>query len=482
MVHNLCCTGGKAVVLKRVCRGCGAVLSRYNPDAVCARCVKNRGSASAGVPSWLWDSPALRNALAELDLGGALFIIRKAAGLSQLELAMMLDWSPSTVGRVETGELETLYNIKKLLTVTDALDVPRVALTPILLGVPDAGQTGEEASDMSVSRRQLAGLAAGLTAAVGLSHVQVPKTVYAAHVRYFRAALETLYAEDQRVGGGGLCGGGLRLYHRARRMLDESDYAEAIGYQLAGIAGEIADFVGWLHFDGGDHATAWFLHSEARQLADRAGDDQLAVAVMQQMAYQLVHLARTDQKPALARQAIQLCRRSVDLARSDPHPELHALLASREAVACAVLGDARGFAGATARAWREMDRAQPNESPIWLGFVTPAEITAAEARGKWDLGNPADAVELLRTNMLANESPRNKAADHASLAAALLDTGDLTGAFTEGMAVLPQLGAGKIDSPRVVTRLQVVRRAAARHRGGADFSAAYDQLAGPVTA
>jgi hypothetical protein len=199
---------------------------------------------------------------------------------------------------------------------------------------------------------------------------------------------------------------------------------------------------------------------------------------MQQMAHQLVHLARTDQKPALARQAIQLCRRTVDLARSEPHPELHALLAEREAVACAALGDARGFAGATARAWREMDRAQPNESPIWLGFVTPADITAAEARGKWDLGNPAVAVELFRTNLLADRSPRNKAAVHASLAAALLDTGDLTGAFTEGMAVLPQLGAGKIDSPRAVAKLASVRQAAARHRGGSDFGAAYDQLAG----
>jgi transcriptional regulator with XRE-family HTH domain len=464
--------------MKRVCRGCGAILSRYNPDAVCARCVKNRVSASEGVPSWLWDSPALRNALAELDLGGALFIIRKAAGLSQLELAMMLEWSSSTVGRVETGELETLYNIKKLLTVTDALDVPRVALTPILLGVPDAGQTEEEASDMGVSRRQLAGFAAGLAAAAGLSHIQIPKTVYAVHVHYLGAALETLRAEDQRVGGGGLREGGLRLYHRASRMLDESDYTEAIGYQLAGVAGEIAHFVGWLHFDSDDQATAWFLYSEGRQLADRAGDDLLAVRVMQQMANQLVHLARTGQKPALARQAIQLCRRAVDLARADPHPELHALLAEREAVACAVLGDARGFAGATARAWREMDRVQPSESPIWLGFVTPAEIISAEARGKWDLGNPADAVELLRSNMLADESPRNKAVDHASLAATLLDTGDLTGAFTEGMAVLPLLGAGKIDSPRVVARLQVVRQAAGRHRGGADFGAAYDQLAG----
>jgi transcriptional regulator with XRE-family HTH domain len=466
------------VVGKRVCRGCGAILSRYNPDAVCARCVKNRVSASAGARSWLWDSPALRTALAELDLGGALFILRRAAGLSQLELATMLDWAPSTVGRVETGELETLYNIKKLFTVTDALDVPRVALTPILLGVPDAGQTGEEANDMSVSRRQLAGLAVGLSAAVGFSHIQIPKAVYTAHVRYLRAALETLLTEDQRVGGGGLREGGLRLYHRARRMLDESDYTEVVGYQLAGVAGEVAHFVGWLHFDSDDQATAWFLYSEARQLADRAGDDQLAVRVMQQMANQLVHLARTDQKPALARQAIQLCRRSVDLARSDPHPELHALLAEREAVACAALGDARGFAGATARAWREMDRAQPNELPSWLRFVTPVEITSAEARGKWDLGRPADAVELLRTKLLADKSPRNRAVGHASLAAALLDTGDLSGAFTEGMAVLPQLGAGKIDSPRAVAKLQVVRQAAARHRGGADFGAAYDQLVG----
>jgi transcriptional regulator with XRE-family HTH domain len=151
--------------------------------------------------------------------------------LSQLELAAMLDWAPSTVGRVETGELETLYNIKKLFTVTDALDVPRVALTPILLGVPDAGQTGEEANDMSVSRRQLAGLAA----VAGLSQVQVPAKVDAARLRYFRAAFDTLYVEDQRVGGGALSRDGLRLYHRARSEPHPELHALLAAYdQLAG--------------------------------------------------------------------------------------------------------------------------------------------------------------------------------------------------------------------------------------------------------
>jgi hypothetical protein len=50
---------------------------------------------------------------------------------------------------------------------------------------------------------------------------------------------------------------------------------------------------------------------------------------------------------------------------------VHALLASREAIACAALGDDRGYRQAITRAWREADRGTVPGDPVWLRFVAP---------------------------------------------------------------------------------------------------------------
>ncbi|MBA2322820.1 MAG: hypothetical protein H0V92_01955 [Pseudonocardiales bacterium] len=45
-----------------------------------------------------------------------------------------------------------------------------------------------------------------------------------------------------------------------------------------------------------------------------------------------------------------------------------------------------------------------------------------------------------------------------------------------GTTVLSALAAGQIDSPRTVSKLAMVRRAAARHSSGAEFRDSYDEL------
>ncbi|MDQ2707398.1 MAG: helix-turn-helix domain-containing protein [Actinomycetota bacterium] len=468
---------------KRVCRSCGTLLSRYNSTALCAGCTRKSGTTPIA-PLWLWDSDVLRHALARTDLGAALTIIRSAMGLSQLELATVLGWSQSAVARVESGQRDTLYDVRRLVEVADALDMPRTVLLPLFLGDRDelAGQGGGGSVDMSLSRRELGGVLAGLTAAAGLSQVQIPATVDAAHVRYFRAAAGNLVTKDQSVGGGALLRDGLRLYHRARRMLDEADYSEATGHELMSAASEIASCVSWLHCDASDHATAWALCSEARLLADQAGDPLLGIRATALASLQLIDQAGKERNPGFARQAVQLNTRAAELARTQRCPELHALLAAREARAHAVLGDSAGFHRAMSRAWRELDREQRDEAPLWLRFVNRSEIAIHEARGQSDLGDPGGAAELYRTSLRAELSPRNEANYRAGLATALAAEGDLTGAVTEGTTVLSALTAGQIDSPRTVSKLAVVRRAAARHSSGAEFRDSYDELTGAGSA
>ncbi len=355
--------------------------------------------------------------------------------------------------------------------------MPREALIPLLLGRSGEEQIErEEADGMGMNRRRFGGGLVGLAAATGMSQVQVSTKVDSAHVRYLHSSMEKLYTKDQILGGGALARDGLRLYHRARRMLDEADYSEATGRQLMSVAGELAVCVGWLAYDADNQSLARGLYSEARLLADQSGDDGLAMHAMQLMSLQSVHLARKGGLPGGARDAVRLSERATELARHDPSPQLHALLASREATAHAVAGDNRGFTVAIGRAWREMDRGFADDGPVWLRFVNSSEIATAEARGRSYLGDPVAAAALYRRSLDTTLSPRNDAVYRAELADALAASGDVTGAMTEGRVVLTALGTGGVMSPRTLAKLQPVRRAAAQDRSGEDFCAHYDQI------
>lgn len=461
---------------KRECRICRGSLSRYNPESVCSGCARQIATTPS-FPLWLWDSLPLRRAFADLDLGAALTIIRKAPGLSQLEFATLLGWSQSAVARAESGDRDTLYDIRRLFEVVDAVDMPREALIPLLRGESGEEQAErEEGDDMDVNRRQFGGGIVGLAAAAGLSQIQVPAKVDSAHVRYLHSSTEKLYTKDQSVGGGALTRDGLRQYRRARRMLDEADYSEKTGRELMSAAGELAVCVGWLAYDGDDHVLARELYSEARLLADQSGDDGLAIRSMEKMSYQsAAYFARREGRPGSAREAVRLGERGAELARHDPCPQLHALLAAREATAHAAAGDRQGFTVAIGRAWRQVDRGFTDDPPVWLRFVNSSEIGVQEARGRMYLGDSEASSALYRRSLEATLTPRNGAIYRAGLAASLASGGDLAGAAAEGMVVLTALDGG-INSPRILAVLQPVRRVAAQDPRSKDFCEYYDQI------
>jgi transcriptional regulator with XRE-family HTH domain len=462
-------------VTKRPCRICRVPLSQYNTEPVCAGCARQIATTPA-FPLWLWDSLPLRRAFADRDLGAALTIIRTASGLSQLEFATLLGWSQSAVARAETGQRGSLYDIRKLFEMVDAVDMPREALIPLLLGESGVEQIKQEkAENMNVNRRRFGGDLAGLAATAGLSHMQVPAKVDSAHVRYLHSSMEKLYTKDQSVGGGALARDGLRLYYRARRMLDEADYNEVTGRQLMSTAGELAVCVGWLTYDADDQNLARELYSAARLLADQSGDDGLAMRAMEKMSMQSVYLAQKG-VPGSARDAVRLGERAVELARRDPSPQLHALLAAREATAHAAVGDSKGFTVAIGRAWREVDRGFADDGPVWLRFVNSSEIESQEACGRLFLGDPVSAAALYRRSLDAPLSPRNSAGYRAGLARALAASGDVTDAMTEGRVVLTALDAGGVMSPRTLSKLHPVRQSAAQDRRGEDFCDHYDQI------
>ena len=71
----------------RLCPACRKTrLSRYNPESLCAPCTRAARTAPSpaerGGPTWLWDLPPMRDALARVDLAAAVAVFRAAASPS----------------------------------------------------------------------------------------------------------------------------------------------------------------------------------------------------------------------------------------------------------------------------------------------------------------------------------------------------------------------------------------------------------------
>lgn len=452
----------------RVCPACRVTrLSRYNSDPLCGPCLVAVRDRTAVSPVWLWDSRPLRQALAQADMAAVMAILRGAAGMSQLEFGHILGWSQSAITKIECKKRDTFHDIREILRVADLLDMPRQALLPLVTGRVDSiGETDQDIAFWKgamdplgqVGRREFTVMVSGLA----LAAVLPPKRVDRPLVRYLRSSLERLRHQDAAFGGGTLRTQAMRLFVRARTMLDESTYTDQVGRELLTVTADLGLVAAWLAYDSGDQVSARALYSEAELLAGSAGDSKLQVHLYANMAQQAIHLARTTNRHSTnrrgkAREALRFIDRATDSARYIPSSALHALLALRQALAYSHLGDTVAFCAAINRARHEVDHGPHDSDESWTAFVTHSEITGYEAMGAIQLDRPDDAATLYRTVLEDNSrSPRDRAYYRARLSAALCTAGDQHGAVAEGLQVVGDLGNG-LTSARVLNELRPVR-------------------------
>jgi transcriptional regulator with XRE-family HTH domain len=471
-----------------ICPACQVTrLSRYSPDPVCAACLRASWDSQPQAPLWLWDSEPIREAFARLDLGAVVAILRAAMGLSQIDFANLMSdgWSQTTVSDIERRKRGTLYDIRELLRFADTLDMPREALLPLVFG--DANATLEKnaipepAGDIDVNRRSFTTLAAGLAAGATLPPIQIPNRIGDTHVRYLWAGLDRLRSREQVNGGGAIIGEAVRLFARARAMLDESDYSERVGRELLAVAAEIGNAAGWAAFDQEEHALARQLYSAAALLADSADSPEVAVHLYTNLAQQSAELAVLGRsRRGRVREALMFAGRAAQAARHEPSPKLHALIALRQARAYAELGDERGFRAAITTARRDLDRGPHPTDPQWTSYVSGFEIVGYEAIGYEALAcvrNERNGrVAAMYREVLDDPDPARSPLDHANyrsrLARALAEEGDSTEAIAEGQSLLPDLGE-RIISNRVLNRLRPVR-AAAETAAAEEFCTRFD--------
>lgn len=459
-----------------MCPACQSARLARRGDPLCPECTRAARQLSPR-PLWLFDSPLLRSALAQVNLAAVPAIVRAASGLSQADLAAIAGWSRSALGLYEHGQRGAIFDIRVLLQFADAVDLPREALLPLLLGsAGTALATGidvDEAS-MDLDRRGFGGLAAGATAAALLPGFTVPPRITISHARYLQKCANTLSSRDQTVGGAALLRSGLRQWQRARRMLKESSYTETVGREFLTVTGRLGACVGWLAFDGGQHALSQSLYSDARGLAEEAEDPVLNARLLELSSLLASHLARTSGKNGAAREGLLLAYRAAEEARYEPLPRLHALIALRQAYAASLLGDKAVFRSGITRARREFGKGPRADEPEWLHFVNDAEITGFEAQGHMNLGEPERSEQLYRDTLAGELAPRNRVFYQARLAGSLLRQGAVDQAVANASDVLPELANG-IASVRTMRELRPIRAAVKKADAG-EFCERFDSI------
>ncbi|MEV6065375.1 helix-turn-helix transcriptional regulator [Nocardia sp. NPDC052001] len=408
----------------------------------------------------VWEFASFRQLLSEERIGPALALVRKAMGLSQCDFGELLHWDRTHTGRVERGDVATVFDIRELKRITDALGIPRLALLPLLLEPDDARtiEVGDREGADDVDRRQF-GLAAAF-ASTGATGWTTPIQVKPSHLTHIRTLTEQLWEHDNLQGGGGIAKRAFGQYRFVRQLLDHGKYSPLIGLELASAIGWLSNTVAWLARDCGQPLLARQQLMESVLLAEQSRDSVLLAATLGDLANIAAAVPTMDLEP------VRLAQRSTELVRKLSSVRLKALKAAEESIAYAAVGDSREFERALTRVGRELDLGLDNSAdPAWLSHVTEAELRVHEARGRKLLGQHTRAADLFRDSIdRAENLPRDEASYRAYFAASLAGLGDSAAAIGAGHGALDLLES-QVDSPRLVAELRPVRRAAAGVRG-----------------
>ncbi|MEU8895611.1 hypothetical protein [Nocardia sp. NPDC048505] len=408
-------------------------------------------------------------ALREIALRKGLEPFALMAGVGE---STVRKWERATQERPVKGESAELLDTVLAKLTDDQLARFRAAMEEAGLMAVSAEpvvspERGEEAE---VKRRQF-GFAAG---AALLASSFAPSDTGLGDARLLAQSASKLEQREQVIGGMTLLEEAVGLLRIAENRIETGTFEERAGREYLSATGTLALIAGWLAYDADMHDLARNCYYEAFSMANQAGNDELTVQSCLYLAHLTIHLGRTGR--ADPHRALNLVSRARDLTRGRPPGRLHALIATREAQAQAVIGDAAAFGKAVATAWRELDFALSHEAadecPYWIRFVTATEVRFQEARGFGDLGKVKKSADLSGGLALEHAGARNTANYRAGWAASLVKVGDITGAVEQGLLVLEDLEKS-VSSPRTLRELQPVRAAARDSEG---FDDRFDQL------
>jgi len=418
----------------RRCQKCGTPLSRYNTTPQCSACASGcRGlpTLAMQVPPQMWFTTEMRRALSQWNWQTVLSAVATETGASQTQLSELTGLSQAHISRLMSGA-SRCFDIRTIGQIVDGLGVPRMlaGLAPVSAASGDtlSAEVHEEVEPMKRRTLVSASLAAPLAAVFG----EVQTHVTPDGARQIRLMVPELYTLDDQIGGEAVRQAAQWCLRKVDTLLNQADYSEPAGRELQSAYGEMAEMVGWLHFDAGRYEEARFYYGEALRAAQLADDLNLEVLTLASMNT----LSRYQGRPREAIQLIQLAQRR---ASGWAPPRLAALLSAREAVCWAQLGDAAASRNAMHRAYHVFHPDMGEDDPHWIAFFDTAELAARRATASGYLGRPDQAATAMQSAVtgLGAKFQRNRAYYSVRLGLSLLAEGDQVRACQVVTPVLP---------------------------------------------
>ncbi|GAA2791463.1 helix-turn-helix domain-containing protein [Saccharopolyspora taberi] len=281
--------------------------------------------------------------------GDELCRLRKAARLTQRELAQRLYVVRTTVGRWESGEV-----------------------------TPDSATVAKLDAALGANGHLRRVHATAAIPAVTTPQLDAGQPASADYVAGLHASMQRLVALDGQHGGGELAPLAARLFRSANRLLAAGRYDSTVESDFTAVTAELGEVAGWLAFDALQFDQARNHWLEALHLAQLAGDTAMELFCLGNMAL----VAQEQRRPA---EALRTCTRMTQAYRLSPR--LKVMVAMRHARAAADLGN-DGAVELIQRARVAADDSIAPTDPSWSWWITGSEVAAHEAgiyraRGDW---------------------------------------------------------------------------------------------------
>ncbi|HVQ91908.1 MAG TPA: helix-turn-helix transcriptional regulator [Mycobacteriales bacterium] len=391
---------------------------------------------------------------------------------SQARAAEQIGVHPSTLWRWETGLITAIrpYDLQLIaraygLLFEDLAEVERhrVAVTTPKLGwdVPGTVEAFRALEDPRM-KTSLAGLRAGddLTgvARQWMTAVPVETTEHRGSVRVDLPVVEQLEGMilrlrhlDDEIGGADLLP---IVSQRHRRITDllAGSYTDAVGRRLHTAAADLGHLLGWLAFDTGQHGMAQRQWIAALHACHTAGDRSIGANILAGLAMQSYSLDRPHDGLSLAQTAEENLT-------AHGSARVRSMLACRQAVAAAKIGDAVASARALKRAEDLLDADDP-DAPTWIYYYGAAdeELHAGTAWLALDEPQRAENAFLNALQQIDPTHVRDRGVIFSRVAIARIAQGELDGAaLVAGEALL--LTTAQLHSKRALDELVDVDQA-----------------------
>lgn len=188
-------------------------------------------------------------------------------------------------------------------------------------------------------------------------------------ITQLEGTIPVLWALDDAHGGTRVLPYVSAQFQIAAHILRQGAPNARVARRLYQVVAKLGQHAGWAAFDAGRHGLAQRYHLTALRAAHQAGDRQLGVHVLADLAFQA---ASRDER----QDAGELAEIAMRAAVTTP-ARVRASVASRAAFAHGVAGDADAFAACRDLAYEQLHHAPPQSGdPDWMYYLTSGHVDA----------------------------------------------------------------------------------------------------------